>query len=81
VLFNQSRGWGLAESRLAGFRRDPFDREFLRLLSKDLGQWIDLSQRCAAGPGGAAKRELASKMLPGLRQQLREANQLLKRGR
>jgi predicted outer membrane protein len=78
VLFNQSRGWGLAESRLAGFRRDAFDREFLRLLSKDLGEWIDLSQRCATGPGGRAERDLASTMLPVLRQQFREANRLLK---
>jgi putative membrane protein len=81
VLFNQVSGRQRSERRLARLRGEAFDREFLRLLIDDLKQWIDLSQRCASGPSGQAERELATEMLPTLRQRLQGAERLLNRVR
>jgi predicted outer membrane protein len=78
VQFNQVSGRQRADRRLAKLRGQAFDQELLQLLSEDLEQWIDLSQRCASGPGGRAERELATEMLPTLRQRLQEAKRLLK---
>jgi predicted outer membrane protein len=78
VRSNQKKGRQLSDSRLATLQDDRFDREFLRLLVQDLEVGIDLAQRCADGSGGAAVRDLAARMLPALRQRLRDANRLLK---
>jgi putative membrane protein len=77
VLSSQTDGRQLAQSRLGELSGESFDREALKLFVGDLEQWIDLSQRSANG-GDAAESELAAKMLPALRQRLREANRLLK---
>ena len=77
VLSSQKDGWQLSESRLGELSGDHFDRETLKFLVSDLEHWIDLSRRSASGDD-AAESELASKMLPTLRQRLREANRLLK---
>lgn len=77
VLSSQADGRQLAQSRLGELSGDRFDREALKLFVGDLEQWIDLSRRSARGDD-AAESELAAKMLPTLRQRLKEANQLLK---
>jgi putative membrane protein len=77
VLENQADGWRLSESRLGELSGDRFDREALKLFVSDLEPWIDLSQR-SARRDDAAESALAAKMLPTLRQRLREANRLLK---
>jgi putative membrane protein len=77
VLDNQATGRQLSESRLGELSGDRFDRGALKLFVSDLEQWIDLSQR-GARRDDAAESELAAKMLPTLRQRLREANRLLK---
>jgi predicted outer membrane protein len=78
LRFNQARGRQRAQARLAAAREDGFDRTFLSALTKDLKEWIDLAQRCAAGSGGVAARGLAAKILPTLRQRLKDANRLRK---
>jgi predicted outer membrane protein len=78
VRFNRVRGRQPAQTRLAAVRDGRFDETYLRCLTQDLKEWIDLARRCAAGPGGAAERDLAAKMLPALRQRLKEANGLMK---
>jgi putative membrane protein len=77
VLENQVDGWLLSQSRLGELSGERFDREALKLFVSDLEEWIDLSQR-SANRDDAAESELAAKMLPALRQRLREANRLLK---
>jgi putative membrane protein len=78
LRFNQKKGQELSESRLAKLQGNRFDREFLQLLVQDLEQWIDLSQNIAKRAEGDAERDLATRMLPTLRQRLREARQLPK---
>jgi putative membrane protein len=77
VLSSQTDGWNLSQSRLGDLSADRFDREALKLFVSDLKLWIDLSQR-SASRDDAAESELAAKMLPALRQRLKEANRLLK---
>ncbi len=77
LLDNQAGGWQRSESLLGDLSGDRFDREALKLFVSDLEQWIDLSQR-GASRDDAAESELAAKMLPTLKQRLREANRLLK---
>jgi predicted outer membrane protein len=77
VLFNQTEGEKRCESRLAKLRGEPFDRELLKLLTRDLEQWIDLAKRSAAG-GNLDERDLATRMLPTLRHRLQEVTRLVK---
>jgi putative membrane protein len=77
LLENQADGGRRAESLLGELSGEQFDREALKLFVRDLDQWIDLSKR-GASRGDAAESELAAKMLPTLRQRLREAKRLLK---
>ncbi|HVS36213.1 MAG TPA: DUF4142 domain-containing protein [Gemmataceae bacterium] len=77
VLSSQADGWQLSESVLGDLSGEQFDREALKLFIRDLEQWIDLSQH-SASRDDAAESQLAAKMLPTLRERLREAKRLRK---
>jgi putative membrane protein len=77
LLDNQADGGRLSDSLLRDLSGEQFDREALKLFVRDLEQWIDLSKR-SASRGDAAESKLAAKMLPTLRQRLRDAKRLLK---
>jgi predicted outer membrane protein len=78
VFSNRVKGRRAADDFLGKLRGDAFDRAALRFLTNDLEQLIDLAQRFGRGPGGPALRERAGRMLPSLRQSLKEARELQK---